>query len=309
MQSGCVLMDCERRVWKHHSRIKLRLLRRYLTMSSTVNETFQYFETHAGEGKLLFDDGCEEDGSTLIACTHKNKFPCVVMEKEAENITKLKKLLPKKEYPNVTILKGDSNIEIQRILSKIKKYHFSLGFIDPDSPKQLKWKTIEKIALHSYKRKSDGFLRRPEMIINFPIEGIKRNAGFLKKVGIHQGAETYCKINDEFFGTNDWKNLWNEYENDNILSREKLLELYIKNLKIFYNYVIPLIFVESINNLPLYHIISCTQHSLGEKFLNTVKNDVKKWQKEDWVRDYYKVHSIHDFISADVSQPTLNDFN
>lgn len=278
-------------------------------MSSTVNETFQYFETHGSEGKLLFKDGSEEDGSALLACTHKNKFPCVIMEKEAENVKKLRKLLPKKKYPHVTILHGDSNKEIDGILSRIKKYHFSLGFIDPDSPKQLKWDTIENIANHSYKRKSNGFLRRPEMIINFPIEGIKRNAGFLSKIGSHRGAETYCRINTEFFGTNEWKEIWINYGHDNIRSREKLLELYLDRLREYYNHVINMIFVESIDNLPLYYVVSCTQHKLGEDFLQKVKNDVKKWQKEDWIRDYYKVHSIFKYIATDKKQPTLYDFD
>lgn len=301
-------MASERRVWKHHSRIKLRLIKRYLTMSSTVNETFQYFETHGGEGRLLFDDNTEEDGSALIAGTHKNKFPCVIMEIDSSNFKRLKKLLPKREYPHVTIIQGDSNLEIDNILSRVKNYFFSLGFIDPDSPSQLKWHTIESIANHYYLRQKDDFLRRPEMIINFPIEGIKRNAGFLKKIGQVKGAEKYCKINSEFFGTEEWMDIWIKYCDDNIQSRENLLKLYTDRLCLFYNYVIPIIFVESINNRPLYHIISCTQHPLGEKFLKTVKRDIEMWQKKDWIRDYYKVHSLFDFIFKDNGQPTLDEF-
>ncbi len=299
---------CERRVWKHHTRVKLKLLRRYLTMSSTINETFQYFETHGGEGKILFEDGCEEDGSALIASKHKNRFPCVIMEKETSNTKKLKKLLPRKEYAHIKILQGDSNQEIERILSKIKNYHFSLGFIDPDSPKQLKWNTIIRIANHSYKRKGDGFLRRPEMIINFPIEGIKRHAGFLSKIGQLKGAETYCKINNEFFGTDEWKKIWRIYGHDNVQSREKLMGLYLNRLRKYYDYVINMIFVESIDNLPLYYIVSCTQHKLGDDFLKKVKKDVIKWQTEGWVRDYYKVHSLFEYTITDPEQPTLDDF-
>ena len=69
-----------------------------------------------------------------------------------------------------------------------------------------------------------------------------------------------------------------------------------------------MIFVESINNLPLYHIISCTQHPLGEDFLKKVKKDVRRWQKEDWIRDYYKVHSLFEYFGVDEKQPTLDDF-
>ena len=87
------------------------------------------------------------------------------------------------------------------------------------------------------------------------------------------------------------------------------MELYIERLGLYYEYVIPLIFVESINNLPLYNFISCTQHLLGEKFLKTVKKDIRKWQKEDWIRDYYNVHSLFDYIINDKDQPTLKDFN
>ncbi len=53
---------------------------------------------------------------------------------------------------------------------------------------------------------------------------------------------------------------------------------------------------ESIANHPLYYVISCSQHDLGNEFLLKVKTDIEQWKNEDWVRQYYKVHSLMDFV-------------
>jgi hypothetical protein len=64
-----------------------------------------------------------------------------------------------------------------------------------------------KIANHSYTYKNSGDIRRPELLINFPIMGIKRNAGFLNKVTKDGEINQYCKINDDFFGTDKWREI------------------------------------------------------------------------------------------------------
>lgn len=289
-------MSEEPRVWKHHSRIKLRLLKRYLYMCSTIYPDVQYFETHGGEGRILFKDGVEEDGSAMIAAKNSKHIKCVIMEYDDENVKKLRELLPIEQYPNVIILHGDSNSEINRILEHIVNYKFSIGFIDPDAPKQLRWDTIIKISNHSYLRKKDGFLRKPELIINFPIKGIKQNAGFLDKPDAK--SKSICDVNTQFYGSEEWKEVWRKTKKDNVKSREVLLNLYVANLEKEYDYVIPLVFVESTENHPLYYMISCSQHPLGKDFLLKVKEDIEKWKNEDWVRQYYKVHSLMDFVNV-----------
>jgi len=205
-------------------------------MCSTIYPDVQYFETHGGEGRILFKDGAEEDGSALIAAKNSKQIKCIIMEFDEENVEKLRELLPIEDYPNVIILHGNSNSEINRILEHIVNYKFSIGFIDPDSPKQLKWETIIKISKHSYLRKRDDFLRKPELIINFPIKGIKQNAGFLDKSD--NKSKSICEVNTQFFGSEEWKDVWRKTKKDNIKSREGLLNLYITNLKNEYDYVI-----------------------------------------------------------------------
>lgn len=263
-------------------------------MSSTIYPDVQYFETHGGEGRILFKDGAVEDGSALIAAKNSKQIKCIIMEYDEENVKKLRELLPIEHYRNVIILQGDSNSEINRILENIINYKFSIGFIDPDSPKQLKWDTIVKISNHSYLRRRDDFLRKPELIINFPIEGIKRNAGFVDNPSTK--AKSICNVNSQFYGSEEWMEVWRKTKKDNVKSREELLNLYLVNLKKLYKYVIPLVFVESIVNHPLYYVISCAQHELGNEFLLKVKTDIEKWKNEDWVRQYYKVHSLMDFV-------------
>ncbi len=280
-------------------------------MCSTIYPDVQYFETHGGEGRILFEDGVEEDGSALIAANNQKQIKCVIMEYDNENVKKLRELLPLEQYPNVIILHGDSNSEINRILGHIINYKFSIGFIDPDAPKQLRWDTIIKISNHSYLRKKDGFLRKPELIINFPIKGIKQNAGFLDKPDAK--SKSICDVNTQFYGSEEWKEVWRKWKKDNVKSREGLLNLYVTNLEKEYDYVIPLVFVESTANHPLYYMISCSQHPLGKDFLLKVKDDIEKWKNEDWVRQYYKVHSLMDFAddtkeSDGKSQSSLFDY-
>lgn len=279
-------------------------------MSSTINKTFQYFETHGGSGELLFEDGKEENGTALIAGQHKNEFKCVIMELDSKNITKLRQLMPFKEYPHVTILQGDSNKEIQKILSNIERYFFSLGFIDPDSPNQLKWSTIETIANYSYIRKRDGFLRRPEMLITFPIKRINQNAGTnIDKMKENDICRRNVEFNNEFFGDNGrWIEIYNEYENDPLGKREALVDYYATRLGEFYKYVMPLILVESIDRNPLYYIVSCTQHYQGDDFFHKVKTDIERWKKEDWVRNYFKVHSLFEYNESKTKSPSIFDF-
>jgi len=61
--------------------------------------------------------------------------------------------------------------------------------------------------------------------------------------------------------------------------------------------MLSLVFVESTENHPLYYMISCSQHPLGKDFLLKVKDDIGKWKNEDWVRQYYNVHSLMDFVN------------
>ncbi len=65
-------------------------------------------------------------------------------------------------------------------------------------------------------------------------------------------------------------------------------------------------------NLNLYYVISCAQHELGKDFLLKVKEDIEQWKNEDWVRQYYKVHSLMDFVKdtkgSDRKQSSLFDY-
>ncbi len=67
-------------------------------MCSTIYPNVQYFETHGGEGRILFEDGVEEDGSALIAAKNSKQIKCVIMEYDNMNIIKLKELLPFEQY-------------------------------------------------------------------------------------------------------------------------------------------------------------------------------------------------------------------
>lgn len=258
---------------------------------------FCYFETHAGDGTAEFATGKIENGSAAIAVQQAEKiaekrgkpFRCIFMEIEKENYKKLTRLFPQKKYPYVFIYWGDSNEEIGKILDRIPEYYHSLGFIDPYAPDDLKWDTIKIIAKHEYLF-SGGDIRRPELLITFPIKRIKQNAGFLEKEVFDAQAQLYCKFNDKFFGTQDWRNVWVKYKDSSVESREELRNLYIRRLSEYYKYCLPIVLVEELEkHVPLYYMISCTNHWLGDKFLRELSDRIEKWKKEDLIRDYYGI--------------------
>lgn len=280
-------------------------------MCTTIKDDpskFTYFESHAGDGRAEFDDGETEPGSALIAASNSKQCQCIFMEYSEDNYLKLKETLNQKDYPNVKIIHGNSNNDIELVLNNVPKYYHSLGLIDPYAPNDLKWKTIETIASHSYTNKR-GFIRRPELIINFPIMGIKRNAGFLDKKESITYAEKNCKIIDDFFGDDKWRNIWRKYHDSPEESQKKLVELYVNNLKPFYTFVYPLLLIEDVKTKsPLYYLVTCSQHKLGDKFLTDLKTRIESWTQEEFIRDLYSVKIPIEGYDDSKPQISLDDF-
>lgn len=141
----------------------------------------------AGPGRARIRDQHDTvEGSPLIALGHAEApFSHVVLcDRDPENVAALEgRVGPNKE--RTTIVEGDCNEELGRIVSVIPKHGLNLALLDPFGPKDLRWKSIRAL----------GSLKRMDLLIHFPTNGIKRNF-------YHHDFD---KVVDGIVGTENWR--------------------------------------------------------------------------------------------------------
>ncbi len=274
-------------IFAHHTKIKLHMLRYWLTICSKVHlkapDRFTYFETHAGDGLAEFPDGSKQFGSALIAASSPAHFRCVLVEKE--RLAELESNVKSNINPcgHVTFIAGDSNAKISEILPEIPPHFHSLGFIDPTHPGELYWETVQAIAQHSYRYQTSGQVRVPELLVNFPIGRIKRNAGWLDDPNAPRG-QTALAQNDRFFGTEEWRSLWPSGD---------LAEFYMKRVTAFgYRNVLYTIVEEIAHKVPIYYLMLFVWQTKAQEVLPGIARNLEKWRKENYIRDYFKIHDL-----------------
>lgn len=283
---------------KIHSLEKLELLAKYLGACLRFQQryhNFCYFDTHSGSGICDFN-GERKRGSALIAAKISAEteppFPCIFMEIDRKRSVNLRRFAePLGDF--VTVLYGDCNQHIKQVLDILPKYKFSLGFIDPDglayhgkgfTRHQLLWGTIEKIGKYP---------RRTELLINFPLEAITRCAGELPNVTHSKRARASVQRVTDFYGTDEWMEIWKRREQDVISAaraRIELLDLYIKRLQKpngFYEHVLQRLVTTSAGS-PVYYLVFATNHDKGNKIMSTYMDELKLTK--------YTYHTLHDFF-------------
>lgn len=267
---------------KQHSKIKHEILRRYLYICQQVhkNKPSQYFylDTNAGDGVAIYGNETKM-GSPLIAI--KKDAKCVFIEKDLGKFRKLQILL-KDEKNVIKIILGDCNEKIKDALKHIIKWCHSICFVDPYNVRELDWKTVQTIVEWSYTY-ANGNVRRPELIINFPINAIWRTAGLYAK----KEKPKYAALNS-YFGDNDWQKLLSK-EN---LKQEDFLNYYIGKLKPYYKFHFAYLIKAIKTNTPLYYLIFFYNHTLADKVIRDFMADVESWVKSAYIRDYYKVEAL-----------------
>lgn len=146
-----------------------------------------YVDLFAGPGRARIRAGGEiVDGSPLIALAH-DRAPftkAVLCDSDDENVATLTKRTAA-HAGRVSILAGDCNALIAKVVALVPPHGLNLAFVDPFGPKPLVWQTVAALASIS----------RMDLVIHFPTGSIKRN---LK----HQGFEDTLTA---FLGTDAWK--------------------------------------------------------------------------------------------------------
>lgn len=154
---------------------------------------------------------------------------------------------------------------MDQVVEELRKTEWNalnLAFVDPEGL-ELRWETISKLAM----------VKRMDLVINYPEYGLRR---VMAKVYKESGEN---KV-DLFFGTNEWRNIYEKYRNRTILRvHRELIDLYKSQLqKLGYLDVKlgdeagknePLITITG-RKIPLYRLIFASKHPLGEKFWHEV---------------------------------------
>ena len=222
----------ESRIWKSHSRIKLRFYKHYIQICAIHHkkdnyEKFTLVDLFCGEPRIQFEGNKIINGSPLIAL--KKKVKCVFNDISESVVENVKNLNAKYPQQIIEVYNSDANENIGTILEKVPPYYHSLFYLDPDNASQLYFETIQRIIEHKHIYKKSKELRRPEMLINFPIYPITKNCGYIDK---HN--QSRCEINTRFYGNDNWKKAYQKGKNPEE-RRENLLMTFLKSFKPYYN--------------------------------------------------------------------------
>lgn len=302
--------------WRPHTRIKLELLKKYFDICLHYHKgnlkKFYYIDTHAGDGYAEFKNK-KVSGSPMLAM--ERGFQCFLIEKNKKlfkklqnNVDNFQKRTEIGYEQQIMLLNDDCNIVLEKILNKIPPYYHSLFFLDPFAPKDLKWDTVQKIINHEYEYKNprDMPYRRPEIIINFPISGIKRNAGKLKDEENNPRMKKSVEHVTNFFGSTRWKQVWRKYEIDrnkgdatSEKSRDALKNLYIGKFKEYYQYFHTVLVTEFQSNLPLYYLIYFTNKYLGNNKMRELVDEIEAWKQTTYVHEIYNIIPLDEFYNIE----------
>jgi len=254
------------------SRDKFYYLRKYIETFATATKNKwphrNYIDLFSGPG-MCFDRKKEEEiaGSPLIAWEIKNPFSdYYFVDIEQGNIEVLVKRTNNSN--NVHTFSGDCNTEIDKLIKKINPYSINLAFIDPTGL-DIRFDTIKKL--------SSICRGRTDLIINLPLgTAIKRN--------VHSFIEQEKSKLDEFFGTTEWRDLYQKIINKEITLdvTSMFIAVYNKQLEGLgyqHNEVGLERVIESHWGLPLYYLIFASRHPLGKTFWKSIGLTDSKGQR------------------------------
>jgi three-Cys-motif partner protein len=273
---------------KPHSHKKYRILKKYLGACEKFSDKYQnfaYIDTHGGTGEV-FDvaSGKTYPGSVLTAANIMPTFPCYVVEIDPERYELLKQRVI--QYPHINLFYGDCNEKIGEILAKIKPGDkFVFCFVDPDGIvyrrgnfvcSQLTSETVDKI----------GKFPRTEILLNLPIEGIMRDAGYVYNNPNDVASQKMKECLTRLFGSSKWMQLDpGDYRS--------FLRLYMdERLKSNYQFKGAILIRDPKTKAPLYYLVYGSKYMLGGKIMRDIM--AKEWgYKPIWID---QTHPLTNFI-------------
>ncbi len=186
-----------------HTRKKYKILGKFLKMASAKAQFFwggsYYIETHAGTGKVFFEDTQEDgNGSVLITLNNSPTFKrYFLIENDGNSMKVLESEIKQfiEQGLSIDTIKDDCNCRVDDIVKEITNGSYSFVFIDPEGY-DFKWTTVLKLMEITKKGKVDFF-------INLPTGGILRNR-IRRDLTPEEYDKIKCQITD-MMGTSGWK--------------------------------------------------------------------------------------------------------
>lgn len=254
---------------KPHTLKKLHFIRRYIYQFSTALkptgrttgfrgfEKLNYLDLFSGPGVCIVDGSQEEvSGTPLLALTTDHPFrKNFFIDANHDYISALDeraKRLHVESEVLIKILEGDCNNKVHEVLRAIDKlYSANLAVIDAFGI-ECKWATIEVLAS----------CKRMDLIIMFP-QGMNINRN------LKSWAEAESSALDEFFGTTEWRKIYDDAHGQASKCIRPFLDLYQSKLReLGYNSKdnIREVLIRSQGGQKLYYLIAASRHPLGAKF-------------------------------------------
>ena len=217
---------------------KLSFLDYYGSVALTVTRRFRerhYVDLFAGPGRNVERGGVEEwEGSPIrvlklrdeahdrVSFTHAtfvnlNEGDFNTLRQRIDALYDRGEAVIPRE--NVSLLRGDANILLRRILARIQARSFVLAVADIEAPSQWPWTTVQELAASPAAVDLYGLL---------PI-----NMGLLRLAG-YDDPELYADHLTRFYGNDEWWRIVQEFRRTDGQApefRRQMVDLYVRGLR------------------------------------------------------------------------------
>lgn len=255
----------------------------YVNALSKQKVQLVYIDAFAGSGKTKLPDGKEIDGSALISLKYDfDKYYFIELNDDRAKclVNEINSRFPTKKH-KVTVITGDSNKELGKVLQNLTVYQRCVMFLDPYAM-ELNWNILEIAKLKNV----------IDIWYLFPLNALTRN--LYKKLTMLDA--TKGKIS-QILGTDEWEQkLYHESAQQSIFDDEPLVRVdfdslvdYVKNrLSDNFPYVSPKSrMLKNSNNSPMFILFFIMTNNskkaigLDSKVVNDIFNKLDKMSQED----------------------------
>lgn len=240
----------------------------------------------AGTGAYEPDaGGRRQDGSPLIAAKWARQlqadrgYPivrCINVERDYENFAELERSLhPRSEV--AIALRGEFADHVDDIVDMIGRDP-ALIFLDPFGVKGIEMEIVETLLARDPNTKT-------ELLIHFSDKTFKRMAGNLtdnpdrKPVGIKSASAKILQL-DKVVGTPMWRRIWDAPDFDNDQAMDRIVELYLSELRGRIGYAHQIRMRDNLNDRPAYRLIFCTGSPHGVELMSHLAHRYEHELKE-----------------------------
>lgn len=309
-----------------HQKLKHEFIKTYLNIwvenvgKGAIDKipTVDFFDLFAATGKVRCDDTGEIwDGSALIAAKALAKYPKGRLlflnsydpddKKRHEQLDILQKELeealdkcPQLQQIKRMISSENINKSVEIALTELNKNFPSVWILDPDNPKHLPWKVVEKIATtigEPFGIKEER--KKPELIINLMTSTLQRT--------INKAPHIFTKVIG--LPESEWRELYEKYErkyhenNVEDCTRHVILDIYADRLSTLYENPPVISLIPTAYGNIIYSMILCTDSKAGYYLMQKRKKEFEMYKIYEWKEEVMKIRdpfqkSFSDFKSC-----------